>query len=249
MDGSRFDAVSRALVAGQSRRGLTRLLSGLVLSGALALGERREGAAKRKGKKHRKPRRGEASPACPAGQKLCRRSCLSTLVCCADTDCAGGRTCQSGTCACPPNKPHVCSGSTICQECCTVEDCGPSSTARTALLCQGGRCLCKDAAQHICPGGTRQAGWCNAACCDDDECPEARTCEVNVSFGYVQCRCEQTTCADDGAQFLCVPFDCGGTCLARCPQGVAVGQPCCSGKGALVCQPEFDGDTRGRCLP
>ena len=51
MDGSRFDALSRTLVAGHSRRGLAHLLGGL---GLLELFGQPVTLAKRKHKKHKK---------------------------------------------------------------------------------------------------------------------------------------------------------------------------------------------------
>jgi hypothetical protein len=57
MDGSTFDAWSRAVAQNRSRRGLTRLLAGLALSGPLALVGRLEVAAKHKKRKRRRARR------------------------------------------------------------------------------------------------------------------------------------------------------------------------------------------------
>jgi hypothetical protein len=48
MDGSQFDALSRALVANHSRRVLTRVLAGIALGGAFTVPALREAAAKRK---------------------------------------------------------------------------------------------------------------------------------------------------------------------------------------------------------
>jgi hypothetical protein len=64
MDGSRFDALSRALVTAHSRRGLTRLLSRLVIGGPLAILGLTETTAKRK--KHKKKKRDGATAPPPA---------------------------------------------------------------------------------------------------------------------------------------------------------------------------------------
>src|SRR5690242_7069246 len=116
MDESRFDAFSRAVAQTRSRRGLTRLLGGLAVGDPLGLLHRPETAAK--GKKHKKRKPSPAAPPsppspppCPAGQRLCRGTCSAVTHCCIDGDCADGKTCQQGTCACPADKPHLCAGS------------------------------------------------------------------------------------------------------------------------------------------
>src|SRR5262249_38343340 len=60
MDGSRFDAWSRALVTGHSRRGLTRLLGGLTLGSLVSRVDFAEIGAKKK--KHKKHKRHAISP-------------------------------------------------------------------------------------------------------------------------------------------------------------------------------------------
>ena len=54
MDGSDVDALARSLAAGHARRGLTRLLGGLVLGVPLALLGRTEAEAKKKKRKKKK---------------------------------------------------------------------------------------------------------------------------------------------------------------------------------------------------
>ena len=62
MDGSQFDALSRALAAAHSRRGLTGLLGGLLVGGSLPLLYAAEGAAKRKKAAPKKAKKAKAKP-------------------------------------------------------------------------------------------------------------------------------------------------------------------------------------------
>jgi hypothetical protein len=98
MDGSRVDALARALTAGRSRRGLTRLLGGLTLGGPLALLGLAPSAAKHKGGKGKKKHK---KPACP-GQQICNGACIPTSACCNDYACDPCRNayCRDGSCQC-----------------------------------------------------------------------------------------------------------------------------------------------------
>jgi hypothetical protein len=242
MDGSRFDALSRSLVRGHSRRGLSQVLGGLVLSGLLTRRGLTEAAAKRKKKKKKRPTAPPVSPPtpppCPEGQKLCGGRCLSVLICCDDTDCAGGRTCQNGTCACPADKLHLCPGSTVCQECCTVTDCRPD-TFDDGQACTNGQCVCPEGTRRCPSGSGTMAGFCGQQCCTASDCTGLAFC----FRGF--CRCN-TSAACLG---FCASPECEGLCTLQCPAGVAIGQPCCSGTDPLFCRPEFPGDTEGTCQP
>jgi hypothetical protein len=235
MDGSRFDAWSRTLVTAHSRRGLTRLLVGLAVGGPLAGLGRSETAAKpkRRKKKHQRPTSppppvSPPPPPCPDGQRLCRGSCLSLLVCCDNADClpAGGRTCQNGTCACPPDKPRDdCPGSnTVCQECCRPEECQELGDL-DGSTCVSGQCVCTNPTTRRCPVGTAWAGVCGQ-CCDNAECSGGQRCLS--TFGPPSCGCPD----DASCNGVCVPMPCAGMCGQVCS---TVGASCC-GNGALTCQ-------------
>jgi hypothetical protein len=250
MDGPRFDGLTRRLADSHSRRGVVSRVGRLVLVGAVALVPWSESAAKRKKGKKRKQRPDETGPSCPAGQRLCRGTCLSVLICCDDTDCAGGRTCQNGTCACPASRPHVCTGSTLCQQCCSVTDCRPG-TADDGQACQNGQCVCTQSGDQRCPAGTERAGYCGR-CCDHGDCPAAELCldgSRNNDRLDLVCTCDDAQCPLGNGQSVCVPDGCRDKCFRPCnvPGQPQAGQPCCSGKGAWVCYEVSPGDFQ--CAP
>jgi hypothetical protein len=181
---------------------------------------------------------------CPSGQRPCRGACLSVLICCDASDCAGGRTCQQGTCACPPDEPHdnCAPGNTVCQQCCTVTDCRPN-IYNDNQACTNGQCVCP-APTHRCPSGSENAGRCGQ-CCNDSDCPGAAFCFQVQGSGSAICRC--TTSAE--CEGFCASPLCEDLCDIQCPQGVAIGEPCCSGTDPLICRPNFPEDTRGTCQP
>jgi hypothetical protein len=162
---------------------------------------------------------------------------LSVLICCDASDCAGGRSCQQGTCACPGAKPHICPGSTVCQQCCTRADCG-AQVANDGQVCQDGRCVCTLAGTQRCPSATFWSGTCGA-CCDHTDCSGAEVCtSVHLGFPvHPHCACETgATC--NGA---CVSSSCAGLCNEPCPAGVEPGEFCCSGPDSLMCFPDEGG--------
>ena len=69
MDGSRFDALSRSLAPGHSRRALTRVLSGLTFSGTLARCGVTETAAKGKHHQRHGQAQGKKKKPCPPCKK------------------------------------------------------------------------------------------------------------------------------------------------------------------------------------
>ncbi len=102
MDKTHFNAFTRALTGslrdGTTRRGLTRLISGLALGSLLGLADADAGKKKKK-KKKKKKRKNQPPPppspppppcceemTCPAGYKACsnRRCCRSDMICCGD---------------------------------------------------------------------------------------------------------------------------------------------------------------------
>lgn len=237
MDGAHFDSLTRSLTtAGSRRRALGGLLAGtlgilgwhggdeIVAHDPKATCKKKSGAAKKKclkkAKKHAATHTTTQSP--PSSPPPC-----PTERVCAGGCCPTGQTCQDGTvCVCPPDRPLACNGG--CQECCTAQDCPPNPDGTFGVGCRAGQCQCRDG-YRLCPSGTRYAGNC-AACCDDAECPDAHLCTSFIQ-APAQCNCPSTyTC--DG---VCIPGGCGGKCYAQCS---TPGEPCCTGKGALICREE-----------
>jgi hypothetical protein len=250
MDDSRFDALARSLVSVGSRR---HALGGFLASVLALVGSRTDEVSAKNCKKiQNKAKRKKClakakTLSCPAGQRPCRGACLSVLICCDDTDCAGGRTCQQGTCACPADKPHDdCPGSTVCQQCCTVDDCRPDSRI-DGQVCQNGQCVCTRAGTRRCPSDSSFPGLCGA-CCTNGECPEAQVCTFDGGLSSPYCRCFSDRCDVNGQQ-ICVPPGCADKCITPCnvPGQPQAGQPCCTGKGAFVCFELSQGDFR--CAP
>jgi hypothetical protein len=247
MDPKHFDAITRTLGTESSRRMTLGLaLGGLVGAFDLLSTDGKKRKRKRKKKKASSP---PTSPppnspppdpglTCGAGQRPCRGSCLSTSICCVDAECAGGRTCQDGTCACPADKPHVCPDSTICQQCCHVDDCRPDGFPNDGQVCQDGTCRCTTAGTRRCP-----EGMCGE-CCSGDECGPGRWACTPHTNQHNVCHCSYGTCRDN----FCLQIDdCHlGLCADEC---MIAGHTCCgSGKGRLVCQADVV-DGQLRCLP
>ncbi len=252
MDETRFDTLARIFGTARSRR---RALGGLI-AGAFGLlswpgvedatahdlsktCKKKSGKAKKKCLKRAK-KHAATHPtglSCPSGQRPCRGACLSVLICCDDSDCAGGKTCQQGKCACPPARPHVCSGSTVCRQCCTRADCG-SRSGNDGQVCQVGQCVCTSGNAERCPSGTLWSGTCGT-CCDHTDCSGAEVCTI-IHLGFevhAHCACTTgATCND-----VCVSASCAGLCNEPCPAGVEPGEFCCSGSDPLLCFPAQGG--------
>ena len=186
-------------------------------------------------------------PSCPNGQRLCRGTCLSILICCDNSDCAGGRTCQSGTCACPASAPKVCPGSTICQQCCADDDCTspPGQVGTGIATCSAaGVCVCERTDTRYCPA----TKWCGT-CCSNAECQYGAICKTNFTEATT-CQCASTTSTCRGAgRTGCAP---NGACAAAC--GIACnpqnGDAACPCPASLIC--DFDPANQGagyRCAP
>jgi hypothetical protein len=240
MDADRFDSLARTLSKPASRR--TVLGSALVAAlGALRL-DTTDAKKKKvtlchsgqtisvpKKKKKAHLRQGDTvgpcppltttpTPSCAADQKPCKGGCIPSNQCCEDGDCAGGRTCQLGTCACPPAKPHVCAGSTLCEECCGKADCAsfPALSGPGVPECANHVCVCQDPATRLCPG----VGVCGE-CCVHSECTGGRVCirsagELDLPY---RCLCDTGTfaCAAPD-KTTCIPsetickLECGTPC-------------------------------------
>jgi hypothetical protein len=211
LDGSRFDAWSRALAAAPSRRRLTQFLAGLALTGPLALQERVETAAKHKKRKRKHPTGPPASPPCGDGKRrcqgvcipsnqccadadcadlaprCCRGTCLRPTECCADADCRGVQTCQGSTCGCPAPTTD-CEGS--CVRC------------PTGGACAGTRCVCPD-------GQTA----CSGTCYDTSLlCGPPGVCEACQDPDHLQCAVDHV---QGNTIYFCLPQ--GGSGASKPP--------------------------------
>lgn len=178
-------------------------------------------------------------PSCPDGQRQCRGACLSVLICCNDTDCAGGRTCQAGTCGCPASKPVLCPGSTICQQCCAKADCATSSRTGPGIPeCVANSCVCSEAGTRYCPNQHR----CGT-CCDDAECTNGEVCWSFFDTAPFQCSCynARETCTAAGRTgCISSAATCHNACGAFC--NPETGCPCSTD---LVC--DYDPATQDCC--
>jgi hypothetical protein len=186
MDPDRFDALSRAASTTQSRRRLTRLVSGLGLGGVLtALGGDRAAAALRNG--------GES--------------------CSRDRQCTTGECLRSGKCSCSQEFP-TCRGELICcgRRCVSLETnprhCGECQRrCQLNAVCDAGICTC---VRGACPAN--DATCCPTTAvrtvpCRCTSATDPRTCESRGSVDL----CPSGTVACSGPRCAaCCPV--GSTC-------------------------------------
>jgi hypothetical protein len=229
MDGSRFDAWSRALVTAHSRRGLIRLLSGLALGGSLALLGRVDTKAKHK--KRKKKRNGVSgpppSPPSPPGSTCgdtvhncggpnCPR-CANGLPCHSAADCISAR-CFAGQCqACVPNGPAGQCGADVAGPCvCTSSGvCGSTFAPIREPSCDR------------CPFPVTGCPCFMGECACFPRCGASETC---AGAGEDFCQGNTATCGQGGGCFL--PLS-GGR--ARC--GVSAGPASCGCATDQECAP------------
>jgi hypothetical protein len=218
MEGRRFDALTRALASGRSRRQLLKVALGMggVSLGAAAVastGDRETEAARR-------PTPTPRPPVCPGRQVPINGVCSCPLgntkcgaECCPDgkAECCDGACCY-GSCygeeLCCPTGHVMCEGQCVA-ECCTSEDCPERSSC--------------DSETHLCV--------CDPDCfgrtCGDDGCGgSCGSCGQNEDCVECNCQCipqcEGRECGDDS---------CGGSC-GDCEQGLV-----CSGGQCIDCVP------------
>ena len=185
MDPDRFDALSRAASTTQSRRRLTRLVSGLGLGGVLtALG-------------------GERAAALRNGGESCSR----------DRQCTTGDCLRSGKCSCSEEFP-TCRGDQVCcgRRCVSLETnprhCGECrKRCQVNAICDAGTCTC---VRGVCPAN--DATCCPTTAVRDLVCrctsaTDPRTCESAGSVEF----CPAGTVACPGPRCgACCPA--GSTC-------------------------------------
>jgi hypothetical protein len=181
MDALRFDALVRSLHAGVTRRGFSRSLAALGLTGGLgSLLALSDVGAKKKHKKKKKCK----------GKRKCGKTCIAKTACCTDADCVNtGETCVNSACACPDGQ-DACGGA--CIDSCPasrVRDpnncgcCRPSGlmeheceSAELDPCCSGSPCgTCCGGESTACPG--REL---NDACSFDEQCASPLRCNANL---------------------------------------------------------------------
>lgn len=196
MDNRRFDALTRSVSSGVSRRAMLRMLaSGLAASAGLRTGL--VGEAKR----------------CKSGGEHCGRGRGGTMQCCSESCCDGlccdeGTACVGAECCplvqacfdicCPPENigcvaPHelpdgsLTSASCLCPEGADYRD-GQCAPCLGSGFCCGGEATC-------CPGTT----CCGGICISDDF---AYCCAGNPCAN--QCDCIEEQCT--GSSSACILF-------------------------------------------
>jgi len=244
MDPSYFDRIVRSWATPGSRRPVLGLLAG----GAASLAGLAGTSGKRKKKKKvtlclngqtltvpKKQQGSYLSQGATAGK--CPATCVpqcSGKTCGADGcggscgSCKGDKTCQGGTCACPPGDIDVCGGD-ICvppdAQCCTDGNCSGLPGRR----CFRGQCLDW---QGTCPIGADACAGTGSACGQTSNCGCYQSTEGETRCGTglgVLPDCERCkTSADCVAQFpqflgvFCKKGEgagcgCPGVCLQPCP--------------------------------
>ncbi len=207
MDGSRFDALSRALATGPSRRVLTQLIGGLALGGPLALlAARGRPAQAKKHKKHKKRHSG-ASPPPPASlpspppspppppAPTCSDThqngaetdvdcggpdcprCVASQRCATDQDCSTSR-CASGVCrACAQNDQC---GSDINGACFCDSDVGGDNAQERCLSSHEELGACTDCPAHL----VCYSSGCWPLCGSSESCRSVPIASRDACRGY-----------------------------------------------------------------
>ena len=214
MDDQRFDAFAKSLGTILSRRGLSRLLGGLSLGGALgAAGVREAGAAFRKGGARCTTNRQCRSGRCagPAGNKRCR--CTRAFpVCKQPANRCKRAVCDvtSGRCQVRNKRNGIACGDG--KKCCRGTCIDTNSDPRNCGAC-GTRCQLN----AICSDGTCTCvrGTCNnsgATCCSVDSA-RAEVCRCSSAINPGTCETEGNVDLCPAGTVPCV----GPVCAACCP--------------------------------
>jgi hypothetical protein len=239
MDQQKFDAFTRTLASGQSRRGLLKGLTGTAIGGLLAAVGIAEAGAKPK-----------TNEPCTAPNTKCGKGKGKNAVCvntqtdaancgsCGNT-CAATESCVGGQCECPA---ITCSGlETVnpgtCQCTCphTTYDCTDplvfNSSTCTCEGCPQGTEFCagSQACDPVCdPGQVRNQTTCACECpipdCSQIECGRV----TNICGSYCQKTCGDGICVEGQCVANCTAPDCSqiecgrlenecGTCTKVCP--------------------------------
>jgi hypothetical protein len=206
MDGEQFDALSRRLQPGQSRRALVGALASGV-AGTLPLAALAGRAAAKRKKKKKKPAATPPAPCVPdcgskqCGGDGCGGSCGT---------CQANETCDNGACVCA----QPCGNKN-----CGQDGCGKScGTCQSPRVCQNGRCV-EPCGNDFCEQGERclQSGQVIGCVVWEATCkPRENSCSDNQA---IQC---QSRSGDPGFCFLSA--DGQTRCGSHPPPGVQCGQ-------------------------
>jgi hypothetical protein len=239
MDGNRFDALTRGLASGITRRSaLKRSLA--AMAAVVGVGRVAESSAARRPTPTPKPVScpGQqtwdgAACVCPDGTTQCGPACCDAGSTCCDGACCAG-TCYGEELCCPTGQ-LVCNG--ICLDpglCCVDSDCGPG------YACQGNQCICVPtttcASQGIqCGPATDDCG--NPLSCG--ECTEPQTCGGGGTSGVCGCTSQMTCEGKCGS----VTTECGA--ILECGDSCGTCQVC--GDDNTCIQAEFNADCSSGC--
>jgi hypothetical protein len=230
MDGPRFDAFTRAVASGTSRRGFLR---GFVGAAAALIAA---------------PNRGGAQAACVAYG----RPCAAGATCC------NGAVCSGGACRCPAGA-GVCNttGGPVCKSCPPDQFVGPGCRC---LCKVGGRepgpagCPCPNGQVKCGTDCIPEENCCTAADCDDlnpctvDTCQGGTCVHTPVAPGQPGvCPSGQVCCsgACTTVAGFCPPEQTFADCECTCPGATKCGPECCV-VGQEVC---IDDPTEDFCCP
>ena len=188
MDADRFDRLSRDLVRHHSRRGLTALLGGLAVGGALGLSHPDVSAAKNRRRRRKGQRRGVANPAqddrCFTDWLFCDAGCVDPSTnddhcgacgqsCGPCHYCHRGKCCFSATGPCTINGlPGQCLNGT----CNPKPVCHPRGTSMCHLRWPYNTCCGAGICTVFSDGTTAclHKGDIGALCLSDDDCAAGR---------------------------------------------------------------------------
>jgi hypothetical protein len=232
MDAGRFDALTRALSAGGSRRaGLATLLGGALGLLGLAPAAGRRARPRRQGQERR--RRVSAQGPCGDGSakdNTCRRhrqcctgycrqkknkevgrcrckklgkSCREDRNCCAQL--GQPMTCRNGACQAVQMSPPPPQPGQTCAETCAgcCNGSGQCQNGTSATACGSGGVDCDSCVDgEVCCGGVCRTGL---SCCDAGSCPSCQTCTTDGV-------CVATTGASCGSVPACNRCSAAGTC-------------------------------------
>jgi Stigma-specific protein, Stig1 len=154
----RFDALTRAVARGSSRRGALKALAGGAVGGLAALAGGGAAAAPR-------PKPG----CCPSGHPvLCGLTCTDTKADPANCggcghSCDAGTVCANGVCAAPP--------------CTSPADCGSPNDPCQVATCAGGQCGV--GTRNCADGNDCTADVCDRAGCSNPPLPAGTACGQN----------------------------------------------------------------------
>ena len=234
MDPTRFDALSRSLADGHSRRGLTRVLGGLTLG--LFGWQHVEDILAADAKKCKKIK-----------DKAKRKKCLKKAQETDSTPTEGGLPVDPGTTSLQPDPstttppPITCpSGQKPCggrcipsDQCCTNSDC-PDFRPH----CQGGVCGCPPERPLTCSTGGGPP-TCQEQCCQLTDCPGRASGSLGGDLNGrdgLQCLNGRCVCTTPGTRY------CGGS-IYQCDFCCSNDE--CAGRGGQICFKS--GGTQSRC--